>query len=213
MRVPFVRFYQIKSREDYMQIHTKSRRAFGTAIALFVLLAGTRFLSAQEVADVKKFPSPFILTAAGQSPDVLMVKIVSERGKLDFKYQALAKTPDIMGMKTLVIVMGVSMKGLGSAGIKLDEEVNRVLRLIDDARKNKTAVIGVFAGGAGGRGGRDQLTDSLLAQIAPKVDYLVVIKTGDKDGFLKGIATDNKIPLTYMPAIVDMTKIITGIFN
>ncbi len=192
---------------------SRARRMPAMAIAFTMLIAGTAILPAQEIAEVKKYPSPFILTAAGQSPDVLMVKIVSERGKLDFKYQALAKTPDLMGMKTLMIVMGVSMKGLGSAGIKLDEEVSRVLRLVDDARKNGTAVIGVFAGGAGGRGGRDQLTDSLLAQIAPKVDYLVVIKTGDKDGFLKGIATDNKIPLTYMPAIVDMTRIITGIFK
>jgi len=196
-----------------MRIHTRVRHLIGTGFILFIMVAGSTIVSAQEIAEVMKFPSPFILTAAGQSPDVLMVKIVSERGKLDFKYQALAKTPDVMGMKTLVIVMGVSMKGLGSAGIKLDEEVSRVLRLIDDARKNKTAVIGVFAGGAGGRGGRDQLTDSLLSQIAPKVDYLVVIKTGDKDGFLKGIATDNNIPLTYMPAIVDMTRIITGIFK
>ena len=196
-----------------MRNQSRARRMPAMAIAFAMLVAGTVFIPAQEIAEVKKYPSPFILTAAGQSPDVLMVKIVSERGKLDFKYQALAKTPDLMGMKTLMIVMGVSMKGLGSAGIKLDEEVSRVLRLVDDARKNGTAVIGVFAGGAGGRGGRDQLTDSLLAQIAPKVDYLVVIKTGDKDGFLKAIATDNKIPLTYMPAIVDMTRIITGIFK
>jgi len=188
-------------------------RILAMFMVLSLLIAGAGILSAQEITEVKKYPSPFILTAAGQSPDVLMVKIVSERGKLDFKYQALAKTPDLMGMKTLMIVMGVSMKGLGSAGIKLDEEVNRVLRLVDDARKNGTAVIGVFAGGAGGRGGRDQLTDSLLAQIAPKVDYLVVIKTGDKDGFLKGIAAEHKIPLTYMPAIVDMTRVITGIFK
>lgn len=183
------------------------------ALALIAAIIAGLPAWAQESAEIRKYPSPFLLTAAGQTPDVLMVKIVSERSKLDFKYQALAKAADLAGAKSVLVVMGVSMKGLGSAGIKLDEEAARVLRLLEEARKLGLPVIGVFAGGAGGRGGRDQLTDSLLAQVAPKVDYLVVIRSGDKDRFLGGIAEKNKIPLTYMETIVDMNKVIPGIFN
>lgn len=188
-------------------------RAVWIAMAIFFVLSSGFFVAAQESPEIRTYPSPFLLTAAGQTPDVLMVKIVSERSKLDFKYQALAKTDDLAGVKSVLVVMGVSMKGLGSAGIKLDEEAARVLRLLDEARKSGLPVIGVFAGGAGGRGGRDQLTDSLLAQVAPKVDYLVVIRSGDKDRFLVGIAEKNKIPLTYMETIVDMNKVIPGIFR
>lgn len=188
----------------------------GSTRAVFVILlmvSSGLAAAAQESPDIRRYPSPFLLTAAGQTPDVLMVKIVSERSKLNFKYQALAKADDLAGMKSVLVVMGVSMKGLGSAGIKLDEEAARVLRLIEEARKAGLPVIGVFAGGAGGRGGRDQLTDALLAQVAPKVDYLVVIRSGDKDRFLVGIAEKGKIPLTYMETIVDMNKVIPGIFN
>jgi len=180
-------------------------------VCLFLL--GAAIAHSQEISGVKNYPSPFLMTSAGQSPDVLMVKIVAEREKLDFAYEALAETADVGGNKTLLLVMGVSMKGLGSAGIKLDEEIARVDRIIAEARSNDMGVIGMFAGGAGGRGGRDELTDSIISEVAPNVDYLVVIKSGDKDGFLKGIAEDNSIPLTYMNTIVDMTKIVPQIFQ
>jgi hypothetical protein len=178
-----------------------------------LLLTGLHFISAQEIKEVKKYPSPFLLTTAGQTPDVLMVKITAEREKLNFTYKALAKANDLEGVQTLFLVMGVSMKGLGSAGLNMNDELLRIGQLIDQARAKGIAVVGMFAGGAGGRGGRDQITDSLLAQIAPQVDYLVVIKTGDKDGFLLSIADKNQIPLTYMNTIVDMTKIIPKIFK
>lgn len=180
-------------------------------LCLLLFVAG--LAAAQETSSVKKYPSPFLMTSAGQNPDVLMVKIVAEREKLDFNYEALAETGDVQGNKTLLLVMGVSMKGLGSAGIKLDDELARVDRLIGEARSREMSVIGMFAGGAGGRGGRDQLTDSVISHVAPMVDYLVVIKSGDKDGFLKGIAENNSIPLTYMNTIVDMTKIVPQIFR
>jgi hypothetical protein len=194
--------------------NTKDRNmAVPFALGIILALTAGFSVAAQEITEIRLYPSPFLLTAAGQTPDVLMVKIVSERSKLEFKYQALAKADDLTGMKSVLVVMGVSMKGLGSAGIKLDEEAARVLRLIEGARKAGLPVVGVFAGGAGGRGGRDQLTDALLAQVAPQVDYLVVIRSGDKDGFLVGIAEKNKIPLTYMETIVDMNKVIPGIFK
>lgn len=183
------------------------------AACMLVILAFGSQLEAQESKEIKKFPSPFIMTAAGQSPDVLMVKIIAERSKLDFRYKVLAESADLKGMKTMVLVMGVSMKGLGSAGIKLEEEVARVKRLIDQAKKNGMAVVGMFAGGAGGRGGRDQLTDSLISQIAPSMDYLVIIKSGDKDGFFKNIASTYHIPMTYMETIVDMNKTVPEMFK
>jgi len=181
--------------------------------AICILLMSAAYVHAQEISDVKSYPSPFFITSAGQSPDVLMVKIVAEREKLDFTYKALAETADIAGHKTLLLVMGVSMKGLGSAGIKLDEEIGRIDRLIQEARGKGMGIIGMFTAGAGGRGGRDELTDSVISKVAPKVDYLVVIRSGDKDGFLKGIAEGNTIPLTYMNTIVDMTKIVPQMFQ
>jgi len=186
----------------------------GRIIAALIAVIGVgSFAGAQEISSVNTFDSPFLITAAGQTPDVLMVKIVAERERLDFEYKSLATPADVNQKETLLLVMGVSMKGLGSAGIRLDEEVTRVNELIEAAHSSGIPVIGMFAAGAGGRGGRDQLTDTLLAEIAPRVDYLVVIRSGDRDGFLNGIAVENGIPLTYMETIVDMTRIVPAMFE
>lgn len=170
-------------------------------------------LSAKQIKETPRFPTPFLLTSAGQSPDALMVKIISKRKKLDMKYNLLAQTSDLADIKSLLLVMGVSMKGLGTAGIKLEKEVARVHGLIKEAKKKKIKVIGMFAGGAGGRGGRDKLTDSVISQVAPKVDHLVVIKSGDKDGFIKGLAEKNNIPITYMKNILELKKIVPALFS
>ena len=153
----------------------------GQLVVLVILacVLGMAAVHADEVKAVMKAPSPFLVTAAGQTPDVLMVKIVSEREKLSFTYKALAEASDLTGMNTLLLVMGVSMKGLGSAGLNMDQELSRI--------------------------------DDLIA--AAKMDRLVVIKTGDKDGFLLGISKANGIPLYYMNSVVDLTKTVAGMFK
>lgn len=170
-------------------------------------------MQAQVTTSVQHFDTPFLLAAAGQSPDAVMVKIVAQKEKLDFDFNSLADAGDVPGNKSMMLVMGVSMKGLGAAGIKLNEEMDRVDRLIAAAHEDNIPVIGMFAGGAGGRGGRDNYTDEIIRQVAPKVDYLVAVRTGDKDGFIKGIAEENGIPLTYFNTIVDMTKIIPQMYK
>ena len=107
-------------------------------------------LSAQVTSSVENYPSPFLMTAAGQTPDALMVKIVSQKNKLDFTFEALAEADDLADNKTLVLVMGVSMKGLGSAGIDMNEEFKRIDKMIEQARKDNIDIVGIFAGGAGG---------------------------------------------------------------
>ncbi len=191
----------------------QARKQLTIIIVLIMICIFPNLLTAQEINGVKNYPAPFLMTAAGQTPDALMVKIVAQKNKLDFTFEALAEADDLAGNKTLVLVMGVSMKGLGSAGIDMDEEFDRINGMIEKARKDDIGIIGIFAGGAGGRGGRDELTDSVIAEVAPRVDYLVVIKTGDKDGYLKSIAEKNSIPLTYMNTIMDMNKIVPQIFQ
>ncbi len=191
----------------------QARKQLTIIIVLLMICIFPNLLAAQEINGVKNYPAPFLMTAAGQTPDALMVKIVAQKNKLNFTFEALAEADDLAGNKTLVLVMGVSMKGLGSAGIDMDEEFDRINGMIEKARKDDIGIIGIFAGGAGGRGGRDELTDSVIAEVAPRVDYLVVIKTGDKDGYLNAIAEKNSIPLTYMNTIMDMNKIVPQIFQ
>ena len=65
---------------------------------------------------------------------------------------------------------------------------------------------------AGGAEGRDKLSDSVISKLAPKLDYMVVVKSGDKDGFFTKIADEHKIPLIYMKTVLDLKKILPKLF-
>lgn len=176
--------------------------------SLITVIASATVLG-QQTQEVPKLPTPFLLTPAGQTPDTLMAKYIAERAKLDMKYERLATVPDMKGVQTLLLIMGTSMKGLGTAGVKLEDEINRVNKLIAEARKNNLKVVGMHLGGAEGR---DKLTDSLLSKLAPKVDYLVVVKSGDRDGLFTNIANEKKIPLIYMKTVLNLKTLLPEMF-
>ena len=177
-------------------------------ISLITVIASATLLG-QQTQEIPKLPTPFLLTPAGQTPDTLMAKIIAQRAKLDMKFVRLATVSDMEGVRTLLLVMGTSMKGLGTAGVKLEDEMGRVNKLIAEAEKNNMKVVGMHLGGAEGR---DKLCDSLLSKLAPKVDYLVVVKSGDRDGLFTNIASENKIPLIYMKTVLNLKTLLPEMF-
>jgi len=179
------------------------------SLTFLITVIASATLLAQQTQEVPKLPTPFLLTPAGQTPDTLMAKILAERAKLDMKFARLATVSDMKGVQTLLLIMGTSMKGLGTAGVKLEDEMGRVNKLIAEARKNNVKVVGMHLGGAEGR---DKLTDSVLSKLAPKVDYLVVVKSGDRDGLFTKIANEKKIPLIYMKTVLTLKTLLPEMF-
>lgn len=179
------------------------------SLTFLITVIASATLLGQQTQEIPELPTPFLLTPAGQTPDTLMAKIISERAKLDMKFVRLATVSDMEGVRTLLLVMGTSMKGLGTAGVKLEDEMGRVNKLIAEAEKNNMKVVGMHLGGAEGR---DKLTDSLLSKLAPKVDYLVVVKSGDRDGLFTNIANEKKIPLIYMKTVLNLKTLLPEMF-
>ena len=50
-------------------------------------------------------------------------------------------------MKTLIIIIGVSGKGLGEAGVKIEKEVERAKALIAACKEKGIKIIGMHLGG------------------------------------------------------------------
>ena len=69
------------------------------------------------------FAADVVLTSVGQSPDVMMVRVVLRKMKIDADSEPLLKADALAGRKVLVAVVGGSSKGLGAAGINKDQEV------------------------------------------------------------------------------------------
>ena len=99
-------------------------------LAAFVSLA----LAACAWADVT-FEQPALVTTAGQSIEAATVDFHFQKAKVKSILENLARPDKLEGVKTLVIVPGHSLKGLGSAGIDETAELERVKKLDEEDRR------------------------------------------------------------------------------
>lgn len=140
-----------------------------------------------------QFEQPLLITSVGQSADGQMVRVLAQRAGLNFTYDSLAGADAVTSYKTVVLVVGGSSKGLGAAGIDLDQEEQRAQALIGAA---KSGGIGVVVMHVGGEARRGDLTDRFVRATAPTADYLIVVADGNMDNIFGQIAGET-IPVDY----------------
>lgn len=153
---------------------------------------------------------PMLITAAGQSQDVTMVKILAQKAGLKFTFDKLAKTDQLKDHGTLILVTGGSTKGLGAANIDKDQELARVNSLIKAAREAKMNIITLHVGGPSRRG---KLSDEFNKVTAENADCLIVVKTGDEDQMFSKIAETKKIPIYLIDKIMEAGDVLKQIFS
>ena len=180
-------------------------------LALFgaLLLAAVPFVSAQ--APVKA-GTPVLITSCGQSPGPVMLKVILQKVGIAYDLNPLAANADLKAKpyKSLIIVMGASLKGMGAAGISIDDELKRIGALIDEAHRLKIKVIGAHIEGmkrrAQGADAGDTTDEQSIDAVAPKSDILLVNKEGDGDGRFTTIAKAKNIPLILVEKNLDLVK-------
>jgi hypothetical protein len=181
-------------------------------LALFgaLLLAVVPRLSAQIPA--AKAGTPVLITSCGQSPGPVMLKVILQKVGIAYDLSPLAASADLKAKpyKSLIIVMGASLKGMGAAGISIDDELKRIGALIDEARKLKIKVIGAHIEGlkrrAQGADAGDTTDEQSIDAVAPKSDILLVNKEGDGDGRFSNIAKARNIPIILVEKNLDLVK-------
>lgn len=158
----------------------------------------------------QKFEQPVLISSAGQSADVKLVKMLAQRQKLNATTVLMAKSTDLSGMKTLIIVPGFSSKGLGAAGVSQQEEFDRVQALIKSADEMKIPIVLIHIGGNARRKGQ---SDSFNQLVADHSKSMIVVKQGDEDGFFTNISKGKKIPLNIVEKIADTEVPIANLFK
>jgi hypothetical protein len=113
--------------------------------------------------------------------------------------------------------MGASMKGMGAAGISIDDELARTAALIDEAKKLKIVVIGAHIEGmkrrAQGADAGDTTDEQSIDAVAPKCDILIVLKEGNGDNRFSDIAKAKKIPLIEVEKNLDLVAQLEKLFK
>jgi hypothetical protein len=146
------------------------------------------------------FEQPLLLTSAGQNADVQMAAVLAKRAGLNYNLAKLATAKDLEKMKTLALVLGASLKGLGAAGLDMDKENTRIAALIAAAQKANIAILCLHLGGEGRRGAQ---TDELIADILPLAGMAIIVKSGNADGIFTKICRAKNIPLVEVEKTAD----------
>lgn len=198
------------------------RRSFMAAMIIASLALTATFATGQ--AQAPRAETPVLLASCGQSPGPVMLKVILQKLGLKYELNALATPADLKAKaqagtpyKSLVIVMGASLKGMGAAGISIDDELKRSAELIDEARKEGIKIIGAHIEGmkrrSQGAAAGDTTDEQAIDAIAPNSDLLIINKEGNSDGRFTTISKAKNIPMIVVEKNLDLVTELGKLFG
>jgi hypothetical protein len=159
-----------------------------------------------------KLKQPILITPCGQSPGGVYMKVICRQLKLDAdledsaSVETLAKRP----YQTLIIITGTSLKGMGSAGIDIDQEVKRCTNIVNKAKSIGIKVVVAQIEGASRR--VDETDEKSIKSMTPLADLLITHKEINGDGYFTKIAEEKKIPQIFISQQLDLLQIFPLVF-
>jgi hypothetical protein len=114
--------------------------------------------------------------------------------------------------KTVIFAIGASLKGMGASGLTVDDEVDRLLKVVEYCRQQGIFIIAVHVGGVSRRGAPGSDNERMIDAVAPSADYLIVTRDSNKDGRFSQIAQEKNIPLTEVAYALDLVGVMQKVF-
>ncbi|MFH0991658.1 MAG: DUF6305 family protein [bacterium] len=193
---------------------------------LFIVLLVTLCITTVSVPaqQTPKLQTPVLITSCGQSPGPLQVKLFAVRLKLEHTYAAQVTADDLgakkkegKSYKCLIIVTGSSLKGMGAAGVSIQDEIERTRKLIAEAKKQGIKVVGAHIEGmvrrAQGAGGGDNTDELSIDAVCPLADVLLVRQEGNQDGRFTTIAQNKNIPIVAYTKVSELEGAMKTLFG
>jgi hypothetical protein len=188
------------------------RKFLSLILALCLVFSFAAF--AQEPADEPiTFEGPYVVTSAGQSADYKMVSTMLKMNKVENYTEEALLSPDNIpaDVKTIIIVIGGSSKGLGAAGIDADQELARIEKLIAYAQEKEIVILAMHIGGMARRG---DLSDKFIEPVvAVSKACLVVEDANTSDQLFDTLSEEYEVPMTYFAKKSDGAKVLAEILK
>lgn len=185
------------------------RRVAATGFAL--LLTAAVSLAASAPCAAATLEAPALITSVGQSSDIVVVKaLLNTQLKLGFTVNGVAQPADLAGIKTLIIVVGSSAKGLGAAGLDMAKETARAQALLAAARAQKIAVLVLHTGGESRRG---KTSNDLIDVVVPAADRIIVVAGGNKDKVFNTLAAPRNVPVVEAERLAGVGEAVKAAFG
>lgn len=194
----------------------------GTLLFSFLLLSLFSSILAQEKPP--KAELPVLITSCGQSPGPMKLKVFMKRLKLDHVYNTQATAEDLIAkkkegtpFKSVIIVTGASLKGMGAAGISIEDELERVKQLIAEAEKQGIMIIGAHIEGmarrAQGAAPGDNSDELSIDVVCPESALLLIRKDGDEDGRFTTISKAKKISILVFEKNMELGQVLKNLYE
>ncbi|MFA7330924.1 MAG: DUF6305 family protein [Candidatus Delongbacteria bacterium] len=161
-------------------------------LLLFVLISWLGLAPVVAGAAAPRFSGPAVITSAGQSSDILLARQLFVKAGVPARVSEKFAADSLAGVKSLVLVLGGSSKGLGQAKNATDKELARVDALLKKARAARVPVLCLHMGGEARRG---PLSDPFIKPVVGLCQQVLVLSGGNKDGLFTRLAQAGKVPL------------------
>jgi hypothetical protein len=197
----------------------------GWIFALALIVAAGPALTKDHgvAAQSSTFESPAFIASVGQSAGAMQAKVLADRAGLEFTFEPRPGPEMLEGHKTLIVVLGASIKGLGAAGVDMDAEIAWATQLFEKAGESGMSIIAMHIEGGTRRG---PSSDQINTTFAPLVDHLIVKgaspdqawaeaeeANGNADGLFTTIAAEHGIPITYIARTLDAVGALQQLFG
>jgi len=160
---------------------------------------------------------PLLITNAGQGPGGKMGRLLVRRSKAvkTMKYNAEPTIEDIKngGYKTILVVVGSSAKGLGASGITIDDEVARLVKVMEGCKEAGVQVIVAHIEGKARRGKAGSANERSIDAVAPYAQAFIVKSDSDLDGRFTKLAEANNAPLTVIDETLDFMTVVKEMYS
>jgi hypothetical protein len=187
------------------------------ACAMLAVLGLASGASAQPVAP--KAQAPVLVSSCGQSPGPLKLTVFLKKLGIEHDYKADATDKDLASKKyrTLIVVTGASLKGMGAAGVSMKDELTRTAALIDAAKKGGVLLVGAHIEGMARRSqgaeAGDNSDEQSIDAVCPRSQALLVRKDGDEDGRFTAIAKKQNIPMISFEKNLEIEGVLKSLFG
>ncbi len=159
--------------------------------------------------------TPVLLASCGQSPGPTFVKLFLGRLGVEHEILEMATAQNLLDaqnagtpFKSLIIVTGASLKGMGAAGVSMREELIRTEALIAEAKRQGMTIIGAHVEGmdrrAQGAAAGDNSDEQSIDAVMPFSDVMVVRQDGDGDRRFSVLSEATGIPLVLFEKNMEM---------
>lgn len=156
---------------------------------------------------------PIVVTTCGQSPGALMAhqlcgQVGLESEKVDLLEADYLKENDF---NTVIITMGTSGKGMGAAGTDMQDEVDRINAVIEEAHNQNMTIIGAHIEGEARR--VDENDEKSIKTVAPKSDIIIVREDSNKDNYFTDLGEEKDIPVYVIEKTLELKEPLKEIFE